>query len=202
MSSNRNDRRGLGANLAALRHAKGMTLAQLQAASGVDISTINALERRNSQRSAVAGRLAWALGVTLDYLMSDNIDPLTIEIGGTVPDPPQDYHHSPVIRWEVLMRGCIAPKQFKVALPDNAMAPKVPAGTVCKFEAIEPEFGDVVLVRDNTGALHCRAYRQRSGGPGFAAVPFNDAYAALDSEAHGLTVLAVLTGLDVRYSRI
>lgn len=94
-----------------------------------------------------------------------------------------------------------APTRFQTVVPDDAMAPVVPAGASCRFDRREPRYGDAVIVRDRTGALHFRAYRQRAGG-GFVAAPINSAYATLDSADHGLEVVAVFSGIDCSFATL
>ncbi|MCK6432012.1 MAG: hypothetical protein L6Q68_03120 [Aquabacterium sp.] len=93
------------------------------------------------------------------------------------------------------------PKQFRVRVVDDAMAPLAPAGTICTFAVQAPTVGDGVLVRDASGDLHFRQYRQRVGG-GFEARPLNDAYSWLDSAEHDLTVVAVFTGISASLSQL
>lgn len=62
----------LGKTIRALRESRGLTLEQLADASGVELGTISALENRDSQRTKFAGRLASALGVTMEELANDD----------------------------------------------------------------------------------------------------------------------------------
>ena len=66
----------LGKNVRKLREARGWEQKDLALASGVSNGTISAIEVRDSKRSAVAPALARALGVTLEQLMSDDMDAL------------------------------------------------------------------------------------------------------------------------------
>ena len=66
----------LGKNVRKLREARGWEQKDLALASGVSNGTISAIEVRDSKRSAVAPVLARALGVTLEQLMSDDMDAL------------------------------------------------------------------------------------------------------------------------------
>lgn len=87
------------------------------------------------------------------------------------------------------------PPTFRVAAVDDSMAPRVKAGEVVEFAVGEaPRPGDGVLVRDSTGALYFRIYRQRRPGA-WEAHPVNDAFQALESERDGLSVVAVLVGV-------
>lgn len=66
----------LGKNVRKLREARGWEQKDLALASSVSNGTISAIEVRDSKRSAVAPALARALGVTLEQLMSDDMDAL------------------------------------------------------------------------------------------------------------------------------
>ena len=82
----------LGKNVRKLREARGWEQKDLALASGVSNGTISAIEVRDSKRSAVAPALARALGVTLEQLMSDDMDALapdapTHEPSNAAPSP-------------------------------------------------------------------------------------------------------------------
>lgn len=74
----------LGKNVRKLREARGWEQKDLALASGVSNGTISAIEVRDSKRSAVAPALARALGVTLEQLMSDDMDALA---PAPIPEP-------------------------------------------------------------------------------------------------------------------
>lgn len=160
--------------------------------------------------------MAATMGVPLEWLLSDSspVDPPQTCASSEGETPPvhrvvqplslSPYDHPPLVRWEDLMSGQQErrPAVFRVALVDDAMAPTAPAGTLCTFEAGRvARVGDAVIVRDADGALHCRVYRQRVGG-GFLAAPTHGAYSTLDSEAHGLAVVAVLTGISADWAQL
>lgn len=74
----------LGKNVRKLREARGWEQKDLALASGVSNGTISAIEVRDSRRSAVAPALARALGVTLEQLMSEDMDAL---VPAPIPEP-------------------------------------------------------------------------------------------------------------------
>lgn len=74
----------LGKNVRKLREARGWEQKDLARASGVSNGTISAIEVRDSKRSAVAPALARALGVTLEQLMSEDMDAL---VPAPIPEP-------------------------------------------------------------------------------------------------------------------
>lgn len=103
--------------------------------------------------------------------------------------------YAPRFTWEQIMQLPALPPTFRVAAVDDSMAPRVKAGEVVEFAVGEaPRPGDGVLVRDSTGALYFRIYRQRRPGA-WEAHPVNDAFQALESERDGLSVVAVLVGV-------
>lgn len=63
----------LGARIRYYRKKLGWTLEQLSEASGVDVGTISALEKRNSKRSEKSIQIAQAFGLTVEQLQ-DEID--------------------------------------------------------------------------------------------------------------------------------
>lgn len=108
-------------------------------------------------------------------------------------EPSADY--LPSLFWGEIMKTSSLPPEFKAAMTDDSMAPRVRAGDVLKFSTVaKPRPGDGVLVRDQTGALFFRQYRERRPGH-WLAQPLNDAYQALDSEIDGLELVAVMVGI-------
>jgi hypothetical protein len=101
-----------------------------------------------------------------------------------------------LLTWETLtMKREPLPQRFRVAVPDDSMAPRVRTGEVVEFSAAEQARpGDGVLVRDRSGGLYFRRYRQGVAGA-WQAYPVNDAYKTLDSAGDGLELVAVLVGI-------
>ena len=93
------------------------------------------------------------------------------------------------------------PAEFHVVLPDDAMAPRAPAGVKVKFNrARTPLPGDAVLVAGPDGVAYFREYRLRVGG--WEAYATNPAYPSLLSDAHQLQVLAVFVGIDTSWAAL
>ena len=91
------------------------------------------------------------------------------------------------------------PQKFRVAAPDDSMAPRVRAGELLEFDTtLTPRPGDGVLVLDDAGTCYFRAYRERRPGH-WEASAANPAFQALDSERDGLRVLAVMTAVFQRW---
>ncbi len=57
-----------GKQIETLRKMRGWTMEDLSSASGVDVGTINAIEKRDSVRSKYAVELAAAFGLTVEDL--------------------------------------------------------------------------------------------------------------------------------------
>lgn len=103
-------------------------------------------------------------------------------------------HYRPLM-WGDLMHAISLPPEFVVELQDDSMAPKANKGDAVLFSTREPPVaGDGVLVRDKTGQIYFRIYRERRPGL-WTAHPISEAYHPLDSETDGLTVLAVMLGI-------
>ena len=90
------------------------------------------------------------------------------------------------ILWESLLSEPL-PQQFKMAVPDDALAPAYPAGSLFIWSTVkEARVGSVVLVRDEFGQPHARRHGQgrapgqwvaEATGPGF--LPFSGAAVTL-----------------------
>lgn len=91
------------------------------------------------------------------------------------------------------------PPQFRVAAPDDSMAPRVRKGELLELDTtLQPRAGDGVLVRDDAGHCYLRTYRERRPGH-WEAAAVNPAFQALDSERDGLRVIAVVTAVFQRW---
>lgn len=108
--------------------------------------------------------------------------------------------YAPLLRWGEQMSKDTLPQLFWVALPDDAMAPRAPAGRhICFEKDTAPNPGDGVLVADQAGGLYFRQYRAGAAGR-WTAHALNPAYQDLDPERDGLQVLAVLKAEEGRWS--
>lgn len=104
-----------------------------------------------------------------------------------------------LVTWETLGMTT-PPREFRIAAPNDALAPRLREGQQATFDTeIPPKPGDGILVKDNMGAHHIRVMRQGVGSS-WDAHAFNDAYRTLNSESDGLQVVAVLTGVMSRWS--
>ena len=101
-----------------------------------------------------------------------------------------------LLDWSALVPTDDLPAVFRVAMPDDSMAPRVRRGDVVRFSCdAQARPGDGVLVSDAQVQLFFRVYRQAKPGA-WEAQPLNDAYTALQSDRDGLRVVAVLVGID------
>lgn len=109
---------------------------------------------------------------------------------------------APTVTWEQLkMKPQELPAEFHAVLPDDAMAPRAPAGVKVKFNRLKsPQPGDAVLVAGPDGEPYFREYRLRLGG--WEAHATNPAYPSLQSDVHQLQVLAVFTGIDTSWAAL
>jgi len=110
------------------------------------------------------------------------------------------FNDPPTFKWEDLLTidPSDLPERFSVALPDNAMAPFARAGRIVWFRRATAvlKSGVCVLVKDAKGGLYFRRYRSYTADH-WQAAPINESdYLPLDSQAHGLTLLAVMTHLE------
>lgn len=100
----------------------------------------------------------------------------------------------PVVTREQLMDPKFElPPAFEIAMPDDAMAPEIPAGRQLIFERTNsmPRPGTRILIADQTGRRHVRRFAEGRDGA-WRALPDNRAHMDLDSAQDGLQLLAVL----------
>lgn len=91
------------------------------------------------------------------------------------------------------MRSKEVPAEFAVRMPDGALGERLPEGTALIFKrADKAKPRQCVLVEDKRGQRHIRRYVQGAGGT-WHAQALDDAYVSLQSDTHGLRVLAVMT---------
>lgn len=105
----------------------------------------------------------------------------------------------PTIRWSELSMKPL-PEVFRTTVPDAALAPRVlPGTTVVLTRGLPAKPGDGVLVRDAEGHHYLRVYREGRIGH-WEAHAINEAFRPLDSVADQLSVIAVVTATDGRWS--
>lgn len=185
----------------ALAKAKGWKQTELADKIGVKTQNITNWKTRGLPPEKLAV-VAEVLGCSVDLLLGRS------ESGQSqVGLPPvahpvilDEFTVVPTINWESLLDTVALPDVFKLAAPDTSMAPKVPQGTMVEFtRSLQPRPGDGVLVKDRDGHHYLRIYREKRPGH-WEAYAINDAYSPLDSQADGLTVVAVLTAVAGRWA--
>ncbi|WP_341973170.1 LexA family transcriptional regulator [Roseateles sp. PN1] len=191
----------LAQRLAFARAQAGMTQGKLAELAGMRQPDISKIEKGLILQTTGIARLAAALNVSAAWLelgQEENGEP-SPKAQMTPLTPGVEAHAMSQIRfetvpsllWEQLMSE--DPKgTFSIAVPDDAMAPRVRAGTECLFKTdLSARPGAGVLVRDSSGAVYLREYREAPGGA-WEAHAANPAYRTLHSVADGLRVIAVL----------
>lgn len=96
-----------------------------------------------------------------------------------------------LVMWGDLMEEI--PREFRVAMPDDAMKPDAEAGWEVEFKRAKTGSpGQGVLVKDASGNRYFRKYQQGRAGE-WEAKPSNPDFLTLESKRDGLEVLAVMT---------
>lgn len=188
----------------------GLSQEEFAARAGVSNGTIGNIEAGTRHNPRALLEIAAAAGVTADWLKNGKSPkrPIgwmpqqhTIE-GRDLPDVAHSMIHlesddEPItLSWEFILSAAPLPRRFRLAVPDDAMAPNAPRGTGLIFSTeATPKFGRGILVEDSTGQRYVRRYAQGPGGR-WVAEPRNSAYLAIDS-ADGAKVLAVVVAIEV-----
>jgi len=177
------------------REAAGFkSQAALAKAAGLSAGSIGNWETGIRQQPRDLLALARVLGVSPYWLSGEKESSHESDSPIAHPVSQLRFDTVPSLSWERLMSE--DPKgTFSTQVPDDAMAPRVRAGTECFFKVdIAPRPGAGVLVRDSSGTVYLREYREASGGA-WEAHAINPAYRTLHSVADGLRVIAVLRGV-------
>ncbi len=167
-------------------------------------------DRTNYKNRGVSKLAALAaeqlLGCPATYVLAGTNPPHWLEhqhsVAGEVPAPytvAQDLSQSPFEAVPLLDREQLlnhkTPELFRFALPDDAMAPEMPAGTEIVWTTrrrVAP--GRLLLLKDGHDQLHVRQCHQGPGPAAWIATPLNEAYRSFTSSDAGVTVLAVFKG--------
>jgi transcriptional regulator with XRE-family HTH domain len=201
----------LGARLKYARKQRKFSQEDLGARVAESQSTISKIENHAIQQTGAIARLAAAL----------NVPPLWLELGHP-PEPdwtndqpanmghmskrvahfvsPPKFEDAPDIVMGESMDPDKLPPVFWTAITDDAMAPRLPKGKkVCFDRTLTARAGDAVLVVDAAGALAVRQYRAAALGK-WTAYAINDSFEPMDSQQHGLRVIAVLKAEEGRWT--
>jgi plasmid maintenance system antidote protein VapI len=99
------------------------------------------------------------------------------------------------ITWETLVTA-VPSSLFVLVLRDDALAPEFPRGTAVVWsKARKPQPGRLVLVRDQYGRDHVRAYHLGRAPGQWTAAAHNPAFPSFDPLEDGLEILAVHRGV-------
>lgn len=207
-----------GQRLRAAREHAGLSQPKLARALGVTQSTIGSAES-TGKSSTLTSQIAKICGVDAHWLATGRGSmlppdaPPKLRVLHTSEPVKQflsqrpGFTHldrllqavSPIMRpermsWEQVAMGSLPPL-FTLELSDDSMAPEMPAGTTVVLDSTlrDAQAGDAVLVVDRERTPALRIFRPRKPGH-FTAAPLNDSFAALDSAADELQVLAVKVG--------
>jgi hypothetical protein len=107
----------------------------------------------------------------------------------------ENYSDPPLTLWSDLV-GADLTKPFRLPVIDGALGPELFPGCIARFDPFrKPEPAWPVLVRDRDGNHYLRDYQTGAGGR-WQAVARQRGFEALDSETHGLVIVAVMRGYD------
>lgn len=108
---------------------------------------------------------------------------------------PQSDDAPTTCTWEFVLSAASLPPRFRLAVPDDALAPATPRGTVLIFSTTaQPTFGHGILVQAADGSRYVRRYAQAPGG-GWLAEARNSAYLDIPGDS-GASVVAVVIGRE------
>lgn len=196
MKKSARPRSEFGARLYEARKEAGLTQEQVASALGISQGTLSQAEKEGEGSVHVAA-LASMLRVNPLWLATGE-GPKKAESPVAQSVSLQSFT-VPTLTREELLGAQTLPTQFVFELLDDAMGGFGRAGTQVIFKAVshhsEAKPGAGVLLRDQTGGLHVRRKRQGKTPDSWVAFAPNDAYASMDSEADGLTLLAVWIGV-------
>jgi hypothetical protein len=185
-------------------------VAEAAGSSSVYLSQVRrqAVDRKSGRRremgTPMARRLEAAYGKPSGWMDTAHAYPaelITSRIAAQEPAPradlpaPLPVFNAPRVPWGQSMRADL-PVVFSVVVPDDSMAPRVRLGDVIRLDrSQEARPGDGVLIVDRDGRWYFRLYSVRRPGD-WEAHPINPAYQPLHGTNDGLTVIAVLTGIE------
>lgn len=176
----------------------------LRGAMGISPQTANNWKRRGvSQEGALHAQrqfgtsAIWLMDGTGGSVAGASAPPQARTEG--VEEAPHAHYLSddePTTRtWDFIVSSDNLPLRFRLAVPDDALAPSTPRGTMLIFSTTAmPAFGHGVLVQDQAGRRYVRRYAQGTSGR-WIAEAHNTAYVSIDS-IDGLKILAAVIGRE------
>jgi hypothetical protein len=190
--------RGLGVPISAFSPRLSNTLLAAQAVAGVTVHADLATGIELSANAIASVRASADLSVAeprSTYKAGDS-EALHHEVAHDMSHTPDTV---PSFTWEELMQTKDLPEAFWVTLGDDALGPNMPKGTVVRFTRnIEPDWGNVVLLRDAKGVLHARVHTQDPEHKWRAVSTRDEVFRSFNSSMAGVERLAVLTAIETR----
>ena len=108
----------------------------------------------------------------------------------------ENYPADLTVAWVGLPMADLS-RPFKLEVIDGAFGADIPVGSKMRLEpGLKPRAGWPVLVKDKTGKHYLRDYEQGPGDTWRAVARVPRGFAPLDSEEHGLKIVAVMRGVD------
>lgn len=199
----------IGDRIKAVREFRGLSQVELARQVGISPGAIGNYENNSREQPRKLSGIADALGVSLKWL-EHGTGPNPVAIAAA-PTPSSGLRvaqlaslhgteDAPLVHWGALMQSEKLPARFWIELPDDAMAPRAPAGhRVLIDTAKEARPGDGVLVKDASGNVYFRVMKGGAVGR-WTAHAFNPAYEPLDMSRDSLAIVGVLTAEEGRWA--
>jgi transcriptional regulator with XRE-family HTH domain len=177
------------------RLALGLSEKELADLVGVSRSAVQQWEREEGEEGSTSPRpklrpkLAEALGISVyDLTAAESHQP----ISGVAQSMSQSPFDTPsLLRWEEVVERTKLPAEFRMQMPDDALAPAYGRGLEIVWSTEKaPAIGSLVIVRDKHGQTHVRQYAQ-GNSPGHWIAAATPPFYSFDSNKDGLTVMAV-----------
>lgn len=101
----------------------------------------------------------------------------------------------PIMGEQEVLTAKDLPPLFQTLVDDDSGGAAYPAGSLIIWSRTRTaKIGSIVLVRDSHNRMHIRQMQQGRQPGAWVAAPLHPAFAAFDSDADGLQVLAVFNG--------
>jgi len=188
-------RSDFGKRLLAAREAAGLTQAAVCKALDISQGTLSQLERE-ALTSRYTTQLANLYGVD-PYVLAEGTRPSGARTLDQAVSQGRNYPALPRLKWEEIAMGANLTQPFELEVIDTAFGDDIPLGSMMRLDpALKPLAGRPALVKDRDGNLYLRDYQAGLGGRWRAVARASRGFDPLDSEEHGLEVIAVMRGFD------
>lgn len=182
------------------RNRLDKTQQEIADAAGVSQGTIGNIESGERKKPRELVSIAAALRVRPEWLANGigAVDP-TSEFPPPVAHDMSEARNYPSLKtvsWGALHMTDLS-QPFLLEVIDGAFGEEIPAGSVMRLEpGLRPRAGWPFLVRDREGRHYLRDYEQGPGSAWRAVARVKRGFAPLESVEHGLTIIAVMRGVD------